>query len=306
MKSRLVGKWNNLKHKQLYLMLLVPLIYLVLFCYAPMYGVVIAFQNYNSFDGFFGSEWVGLYNFERFISQPDFWVLIKNTLIISLYSLVVYTVVPIAFALLLYEVQNKYVRRFVQTVTYAPYFISGVIIATMCYTFLDIDTGIITKVLALFGVKPKQYMYLPSAYYSIYVLSGLWQGLGWWTIIYMGTLSTVDPCLHDAATIDGASRLRRIWHINIPAILPVAVVMFIMAVGNIMSVGFEKSWLLMNTQNKPAAKTIATYVYEVSLVAQVRQFSLGAAVGLFNSVINIILLIRANFISKRITKTSLW
>ncbi len=306
MKKSLAKKWKKLRHKQLYLMLLIPIVYLILFCYAPMYGVIIAFQNYNSFDGIFGSEWVGFDNFVRFVSQPDFWILIKNTLIISLYSLVVYTIVPIVFALLLFEVHNKIFRRFVQTITYAPYFISGVIIATMCYTFLDMDTGIITKLLAAFGIAPKQYMYLPSAYYTIYVLSGLWQGLGWWTIIYMGTLSTVDPSLHDAATIDGASRIRRIWHINIPAILPIAVVMFIMAVGNIMSVGFEKSWLLMNPQNKPAAKIIATYVYEVSMKAQVRQFSLGAAVGLFNSAINIVLLIGANMLSKHLTKTSLW
>ena len=175
------------------------------------------------------------------------------------------------------------------------------------------DTGIITKLLAAFGIAPKQYMYLPSAYYTIYVLSGLWQGLGWWTIIYMGTLSTVDPSLHDAATIDGASRIRRIWHINIPAILRISLDACIQeyteqAAKKVME---EKqaervSILLMNPQNKPAAKIIATYVYEVSMKAQVRQFSLGAAVGLFNSAINIVLLIGANMLSKHLTKTSLW
>ena len=296
-------KFNSI---QLYLMLIPPLLYLLIFHYAPMYGVVIAFQDYSSFKGILGSEWVWFKHFEAFFSQPDFWILIKNTLIISVVSLVVYTILPILFGLLLFEVPHSGCRKVIQTITYAPYFISGVIVCTMCYSFLDADTGMIAKFFQFFGAERKQYMYDTSAYYAIYIISGLWQGLGWWSIIYVGTLSNVDSELHEAAMLDGAGRLKRIWHINLPSILPVATIMFIMSIGNLMSIGFEKSWLLMNEQNKPAAKIIATYVYEISLKSTLKQFSLGTAVGLFNSVINIALLIFANFISKKFTETSLW
>lgn len=303
----LSDKWAKRANSwQLYIMLALPLLYLLIFCYAPMYGVVIAFQDYSSFKGISGSAWVGFKHFQAFFEQPDFWILIKNTLIISVVSLIVYTILPIVFGLLLFEVPHAGSRKIVQTITYAPYFISGVIVCTMCYAFLDADSGLVAKFFQLLGAEKKQYMYDTSSYYAIYIISGLWQGLGWWSIIYVGTLSNVDSQLHEAATIDGAGRLKRIWHINLPSIMPVASILFIMSVGNLMSIGFEKSWLLMNEQNKPAAKIIATYVYEISLKSTLKQFSLGTAVGLFNSAINIILLIVANFISKKFTETSLW
>ena len=290
----------------LYLMLLLPVAYVLIFHYAPMYGVIIAFKDYSAGRGIWASPWVGFKHFAAFFEQPDFWVLVKNTLVVSIYSLILYTIVPIVFGLLLFEVPNKAAKRVVQTVTYAPYFISGVIVCSMCYSFLDADTGMLAQLFQALGAERTQYMYSTSAYYHVYVLSGLWQGLGWWSIIYVGTLSNVDPALHEAAIIDGANRFQRIIHINFPSILPVATIQFIMSVGNLMSIGFEKSWLLMNEQNKPAAKIIATYVYEISLKSTLKQFSMATAVGLFNSFINIILLIAANFLSKRVSETSLW
>ena len=217
------------KSRQLYLLLLPSLIYLIAMCYAPMYGIVIAFFDYIPAVGLKGSTFIGFDNFVRFFDSYYFGMLIKNTLGISIYSLVVNTIIPIVLALLINEVKNAKFKRVVQTISYAPYFVSVVVVVGMCCSFLDPETGVINAIIEMFGGEPIAFMGENAWFKTIYVLSGLWQGAGWWAIIYIATLSGVDPSLHEAASIDGAGRFQRIWHINIPALIPTIVTLFIMS-----------------------------------------------------------------------------
>lgn len=294
------------KSRQLYLLLLPSLIYLGVMCYAPMYGIVIAFFDYIPAVGLQGSKFIGLDNFARFFDSYYFGMLIKNTLGISLYSLVVNTIVPIILALLINEVKNAKFKKAVQTISYAPYFVSVVVVVGMCYSFLDPDTGVINSIIEMFGGESITFMGENTWFKTVYVLSGLWQGAGWWAIIYIATLSGVDPSLHEAASIDGAGRLQRIWHINIPALVPTIVTLFIMSVGSIMSVGFEKVYLMQNQMNIQSSDIIATYAYRVGLGSATKDFGFATAVGLFNTVVNLVLLISANYVSKKTTEESLW
>lgn len=293
-------------HIVLYLMVIPTILYVIIFNYIPLGGLIIAFKNYNSFQGIFGSPWVGLENFYHFITLPNFWSLIKNTLVLSLLSILFNTICPIIFALFLNEVKNKKFKKFVQTVMYAPYFISTVVIVGMLFAFFDYDSGIITEILVFFGMSRQNLLQNGNYFAVIYVISGLWQGLGWWAIIYFGTLSNVDPALHESAMLDGAGRLRRIFYINLPEILPMAIIMFIMSLGNVLNVGFEKVFLMQTADTLTVSEIISTYVYRVSFISQPAQYSYATAIGLFNSVINIILLASANALSKRVSETSLW
>lgn len=297
---------NIFKSWQLYLLLLPAVIYLIIFAYAPISGIILSFKDYDPVLGIIGSPWVGFEKFKMFFSSYYFKTTVLNTLIISVYSLVINTPLPIIFALLINEVRIGWMKKAVQTITYAPYFISVVVLVGMCFSFFALETGVINKVLSALGFGENSFMTDPAWFKTIYVFSGLWQGLGWWSIIYVGTLSNVDPALHEAATIDGATRFKRMIHINLPAIIPTATIMLIMSIGAMMSVGFEKVYLMQTAGTISASEIIATYAYKVSFVSSARDFSFGTAVGLFNSVINLVLLFGSNFISKKLGKESLW
>lgn len=289
---------------QLYILILPAFLYFFIFHYIPMYGVQIAFKDFLPSLGIWGSEWVGFEHFTRFFNSYYFWDLIKNTLGISVYELIVGFPLPIILALALNEAKDGLYKKSVQTVTYAPHFISVVVIGGMIIAFLSPTTGIVNHGLELLGFDPIPFMTDPKWFKTIYVMSGVWQSTGWGTIIYLAALSGVDPQQHEAAIVDGASRWQRIWYINIPTIIPTMVILLIMNVGNIMAMGFEKILLLQNPLNLESSNVIATFVYEAGLLDG--QYSFAAAVGLFNAVINAILLISVNYIARKTSETSLW
>ncbi|GHV26246.1 sugar ABC transporter permease [Clostridia bacterium] len=276
----------------------------VLFAYAPMYGVQIAFRDFKTNLGFFRSPWVGLKYFRQFVGLSNFRQLLRNTLMISVYSIVFGFPAPVILALLLNQLKYKKFKSVVQTITYAPYFISTVVLVSMLNIYLQPSTGFINNIVISLGGKPVAFMGRPEWFRSIYVISGIWQGVGWGAIVYLASLGGVNPELYEAAMVDGASRLRRLWHIDIPSILPTIVIMFILQMGNLMNVGYEKSFLMQNAQNNPVSEIIATYVYKVGLLNG--KYSFATAVGLFNSIINCVLVLSTNLISNKLTETSLW
>lgn len=256
--------WHKaLRNWQLYLMFLPVFLYFLIFHYFPMYGIQIAFKEFSGALGIWGSPWVGFVHFERFFNSNNFGEVLWNTITISLYSLVVSFPCPILLALMLNEVKSRFFKKTVQTITYAPYFISVVVLAGMIILFLSPQSGIFNMMREALGMEPINYMYEGKYFKTIYVLSGVWQSTGWGSIIYLSALAGIDPALHEAAVIDGASRLKRIWHINLPGILPTVCIMLIMNCGSLMNVGFEKVFLLMNDINRSSAEVISTYVYKV-------------------------------------------
>lgn len=289
---------------ELYLFVLPALIYLFMYCYYPMYGVQIAFKDFRIAKGIAGSEWVGWKHFIKFLGNPSCRALIKNTLILSVYTLVVGFPMPIIFALTLNELPVGRYKKAVQTISYAPHFISTVVMVSMLTMFLNKDSGIINKFIVLFGGEATDFMSKANMFPTIYVLSGIWQSLGWSSVIYLSALSGIDPGLHEAAMIDGASRLQRIWHINLTGILPTITIMLILQVGNLMTVGFEKAFLMQNPLNLASSEIISTFVYKMGL--QYQQYSYSTAIGLFNSVVNMILLVTVNKIAGKLSETSLW
>lgn len=289
---------------QLYAFAFLAFLSILIFAYIPMYGVVIAFQNFRPTTGFFGSEWVGFHHFRQFFNSHHFWRLIRNTLAINIYGLVAAFPVPIILALAFNEIKDGRFKKITQTITYAPHFISVVVFAGMIISFASPTTGIVNHFLGLFGIAPISFLQRPELFRHVYVWTGIWQSAGWGTIIYLAALSGVDPTLHEAAIIDGASRIQRNWYINIPSILPTIIILLIMNVGNLMSTGFERIYLLQNPMNRETADVIATYVYEIGLVQG--QFSFAAAIGLFNSAVNAFLLITVNKITKKVSEVGLW
>ncbi|PYI56965.1 sugar ABC transporter permease [Paenibacillus flagellatus] len=302
-------KWSAFKRSfrknwDLYLLISPVIAYFLIFDYYPMYGVQIAFKNFIAAKGIWGSDWAGFMHFERFFKSFYFWRLIKNTLGISLYSLLVGFPIPLLLALMINEVGSKPFKRFVQTVTYAPHFLSTVVMVGMILIFLDPRHGMVNLFVQWLGFQPISFITEPQWFKSIYVWSGVWQGMGWSSIIYLAALAGIDPTLHEAARVDGASRLRRIWHINLPGILPTVIILLILNVGHLMGVGFEKIYLMQNDLNKESSDVISTYVYTSGIVGA--QYSFSAAVGLFNSVVNFVLLVSVNYIAKKLNETSLW
>ena len=285
-------------------MFLPVLVFFLVFHYAPMYGVQIAFKKFSAVRGIVGSPWRGLYYFQQFFDSYLFGELIGNTLGLSLYSLAVGFPTPILLALMMNELRSERVKRVVQTITYAPHFISMVVMCSMIILFLSPSSGVLNRIIEILGGQSVYFMGKPEYFKTIYVLSGVWQNTGWSSIIYMAALSGIDPQLHEAATIDGASRLQRVWHINLPGILPTAVILLVMNCGSLMSIGFEKAFLLMNDLNRAAAEIISTFVYQRGLID--RNYSSAAAIGLFNSAINLVLLLGVNAIARRVSDTSLW
>ena len=292
------------KNWELYLLILPVILYFVIFKYGPMYGLQIAFKDYLPVKGFFESPFVGLKHFIRFFNSYNFWELIKNTLGISLYQLVIGFPVPILLALMINEVRIKWFKKTVQTVTYAPHFLSTVVLVGMLAAFLSPRNGLVNQIIQAFGGKAIYFMAEAGWFKTLYVLSGIWQNAGWSSIIYMATLANIDVEMYEAAAIDGAGRFKRLIHLTIPCILPTAIIILIMDFGKIMNVGFEKVFLMQNQLNIGASDVISTYVYTVGI--QGSQLSYATAIGLFNAVINFGLLIGVNKISKKLTETSLW
>ncbi|WP_318614776.1 ABC transporter permease [Sporosarcina sp. YIM B06819] len=292
------------KHWQLHLLIFIPLVFLITFKYVPMAGVVIAFKDYSVVKGIAGSDWVGLKYFEYFFNSPNFALLIKNTLGLSIYGLIVGFICPIILALALNEVQNARFKKFAQTLTYAPYFISTVIMVSIIILFLSPSAGLLNNILGLFGIEANNFLGNPSYFKSIYVWSDVWQNAGYATIIYLAALAGVDTQLYEAAKVDGANRLQKIINVDIPGILPIIIVLLILNIGTIMSLGFEKIYLLQNPLNINSSEVISTYVYKIGLLGA--NFSFASAVGLFNSIVNFILIISANTISKKFSSSSLW
>ena len=290
---------------QLYILLILPLLYFFVFAYIPMYGAQIAFRRFNPIDGIMGSPWVGMFHFMKFFRSYQFSRVVTNTITISFYQLAAQLSVPIVLALALNSTLSQIYRKVVQMVTYLPHFVSTVVIAGMILQLLNSRIGLYGTLMSMLGWQPVDILGKPDAFYHIYVWSGVWQNAGWSTIIYMAALANVDPELHEAAMIDGANRLSRVLKIDIPNILPTATILLILNTGHIMNVGFEKVFLLQNPLNLRASEVISTYVYKVGLTGA-SDFSYGAAIGLFNSVINLILISSVNAAARRLSLTSLW
>ena len=289
--------------KALYLLMLPSVIIFLLFTYYPMYGVIIAFKNFTPADGIFGSEWVGLQNFIQYFNSYQFGLTIRNTIVISLYTILVTFPLPIALALMCNQIRAKKFKKFFQVSTYLPHFISTVVMCGMLILFLSPSTGIISKLVGLFGFQLPNLMGSAAAFPHIYVWSEAWQHVGWDSILYIATLSSVDPSLYEAATMDGAGKWKKMLHVDVPALMPTVTIMLILRMGSVMSVGFEKVSLLQNTLNSSTSEIISTYVYKMGLISN--QYSLSSAIGLFNNVINLALLLLVNAISKKISDTSL-
>ncbi|MFA9456623.1 ABC transporter permease [Halalkalibacter sp. AB-rgal2] len=292
------------RHWQFYLLIIPPVLYFIIFKYIPMVNSIIAFKDYNVVQGIWGSDWVGLKHFQLFFHNPQFWDLIRNTFVLSVYSLAVGFPIPIILALALNEIKNGFFKKTIQMVTYAPYFISTVIIVSMLTLMFSPRLGIVNKILEYFGLESINFLGRPDLFRDIYVWSDVWQLAGYSAIIYLAALSSVDPSHYEAAKVDGATRLQKIIYIDLPSIVPVATIILILSVGNIMAIGFEKVFLLQNPLNLQTSEVIATYVYKVGLLNA--NFSFATAVGLFNSVINLILLVSVNAFARKFSNSSLW
>ena len=292
------------KYRGVYLMVVPVLAFYILFCYKPMYGALMAFQNYTPGAGIWGSEWVGFQHFTDFIHSSDFFRLVRNTLAVSLCGLVFGFPAPIIFAILVNEIRQKKFKRIVQSFSYLPHFVSLVVICGMIKTFVS-RSGVITVLLSkVFGVPQADMLANANMYLPIYTISSIWQGMGWDAIIYLAALSSVDGALYEAASIDGAKKFQQMIHVTLPAIVPTIVIMLILRIGQLMNVGYEKTLLLYNPLIYDRADIISTYVYRLAFEGQ--QWSYTTAIGLFNSVINFALVIFANSISKHVTDASLW
>ncbi len=291
---------------QLYVLLILPLAWLIVFRYAPMYGAQIAFRQYSPAFGIEGSPWVGLANFERFLNSPKFEPVIINTLVLSFYSLIAGFPIPIILALSLNQVKTRMFRNSVQMITYAPHFISTVVIVGMLFQFLHPRVGFTASLAQLLGQSPPNWMGDPGAFRHIFVWSGVWQEMGFGAIIYLAVLSTVDPALHEAAVVDGANRLQRIRYIDIPGLLPTAMVLLVLSTGRVLEVAFEKVYLMQSPLNLGVAEVINTYVYKVGLLSPILDFSYSTAIGLLKGVVGLLLLITVNHAARRLTDNSVW
>lgn len=292
------------RQKYMHILVTPTIIYFLIFSYLPMYGIIVAFKDFSFTKGILGSPWVGLSNFKSFFNSIYLWRLLKNTVLLSLYSIIFSFPVPILFALLLNEVNNKKFKNIVQTVSYFPRFVSVVIVVGMLHTLLSPENGMINGVLNKFGIDSIAFMQSSKWFRPLYVISGIWQSFGWTSIIYLAALTSISPELYEAAEIDGSNRFQKIIYISIPSIMPTIAILLILAVGGIMNVGFEKIILMYNPGIYEVADVISTYVYRKSILGG--EFSFGTAIGLFNNVVNFILIILANRISKIISEVSLW
>jgi len=285
--------------------MIIPVIaFFIIFAYLPLYGIQIAFKDFSAFKGIWDSPWVGFKHFERFFDSYYFWRLIRNSFLLGVYSLAIGFPIPIILALMLNEVKSNRFKKFVQTITYAPYFLSTVVIVGMLFIFLSPRTGLINHIIQAFGGDPIAFMTSAGWFKTLYVFSDVWQTAGWSSIIYLASLSGIDTQLHEAAKVDGATKLQRIWHINIPGIMPTIVILLILNLGSVLSIGFEKVLLMQNNLNMSGSDIISTYVYRSGILDA--QYSFSTAVDLFNSIINFVLLVTVNYVARKVNDTSLW
>ncbi|WP_422114778.1 ABC transporter permease [Brachybacterium sp. UNK5269] len=292
------------RYWQLWTMLAPAIGFVVVFAYVPMYGIQLAFREFDFAAGLTGGGWVGFKYFVQFFESPLFWDLMRNTVVISLATLILGFLTPILLALVINQILRSRVKRFVQTVTYLPHFISIVVVVGMLQVFLSPSSGLITRFLGIFGLDDINYLGSTSAFVPVYVLSDIWQHTGWNSIIYLAALAGVNTQLYEAARIDGASRLQIIRHVDVPALVPTMIILLILNMGGVLNTGFEKIFLMQNTLNLPVSEVIATYTYKIGILSS--QFSYSTAIGLFNTVINFAFLVLANQIAKRASDTSLW
>lgn len=307
-KSRIMEKIHSIKKEvklnyEIYLLLMPTFIIILIFKYFPMYGIQIAFKSFNPIKGISGSNWVGFKYFVLFLEGPFLWQIMRNTFTISIYDIIAGFPLPIIFALLLNHQKNLHYKKIVQTVSYAPHFISTVVLVGMLKIFTAPEGGLFNILIKKFGGETIHFMGVPDAFYHMYVWSGIWQNLGWSAIIYIGALSAINPELHEAAIVDGATIWKRIWYVDIPGILPTIITLLILKTGGVLSVGFEKAYLMQNAQNASVSEVISTYVYKKGLLET--QYSYSSAVGLFNSVINFTVLVIVNAISRKVSEISL-
>lgn len=293
-----------LHHWQLYVLMLPLIVFFILFKYVPMYGIQIAFRDFSPTLGFWNSPWVGLRHFQRFFSSPDFKIVIKNTLTISLLNLAFGFPLPIIISLLLNQVRARRYKHLVQNMIYAPYFISTVVMVGILQAFLSPSTGIINQILIKLGGESIFFMGEPQYFKAIYVISEIWQTTGWGTVIYLAALSGVSPDLYEAAVVDGATKWQRMIRIDLPCIMPTAIIQLILSTGKMFSIGYEKIFLMQNSLNRTVSEVISTYEYKQGILQS--QFGYSAAIGLFNAVINLVILLTVNYLANKYSETSLW
>ena len=306
-------KWFNKKtitkikaSRQLYMMFFLPLVWFAIFCYGPMYGLLIVFKDYRISQGILGSQWVGFKHFIRFFNDFYFFRIMRNTLLISVYGIIVGLITAIILAFILHYCDLKPFKKFAQTITYAPHFISTVVMVGMILQVLHPRLGIINIIIQSLGGKPISFVSIPSLFPHVFVWSGVWQHVGWSSIIYLAALIGVDPTLHEAAIVDGATKLKRAFYVDFPCIKPTILIIMILDIGGILSVGFEKIYLMQNDLNLDFSEVISTYVYKVGIYSSIPDYSYAAAIDVFNSFIGIILVVIANYAAKKMTETSLW
>lgn len=285
------------KYKLLYLMILPGLVYFIIFKYLPMGGLVIAFQDYQPFLGITGSEWVGFKHFIRLFTEPTFMMLLRNTLILFALNIVIFFPLPIIVALMLNELKNRHLKNWIQTIVYIPHFMSWVIIVSITYVFLTVDGGVINEMIASMGFKKISFLTSPEWLRTIYIGQIIWKELGWSTIIYLAAITVVDPQLYEAAEMDGAARLRKTWHVTLPAIRPVIITLLILKIGSTLDLGFEHMYLLLNSLNREVAEIFDTYIYTAGL--KNGQLSFSTTVGLFKGVVGLILVMASNKLAKK-------
>ena len=303
-KGTFYSRWFGRSMWQLYLFAAIPLAFVIVFCYLPMGGIVVAFKDYSVRKGIFGSDWAGLEYFEQLFKTPIFPTILKNTIVLSLYSLVVGFPFPIILALAFNELKNGRIKKVAQTITFAPYFVSTVVVVSILAQIFSYRYGVINAIIKLLGGEPVDFLGATGYFRPAYVWSGVWQGAGFNSVLYIAALAGIDVSLYEAASIDGASKFQKLWHIDLPGIRPTIIITLIMNTGSILSVGFEKVYLMQNSVNYGISEIIATYVYKVGV--EQAQFSFSTAVGLFNSVVNCAILLLVNWIARRCSETSLF
>lgn len=306
-KKKYTGYFSDIKTNwQLYVLILIPLAYIIVFKYVPMYGARISFIDYKPRLGYMGSEWVGLKHFIRFVNSTQFWPLIRNTLAISLYSLAISIPFPILLAVSLNYLKNERFKKTVQMVTYLPHFLSTVIIVSLIQLLFNTQSGIVNNVIQLINGEKVNILGLSKYFRHLYVWSGVWQSTGWGSIMYISALAGVDPQLHEAAIIDGANKIKRIWHIDLAGILPTVAIMTIMNLGSIISVGFDKTFMMQNPTNLEISEVLSTYEYKIGIGGGIPSYSYPAAIGLMASVVSFLMIMTTNKISKKLTEVGLW
>ncbi|WP_221761344.1 ABC transporter permease subunit [Salibacterium salarium] len=295
--KRIALKKSIKKNKWIYLMILPGILYFFIYKYVPMFGLIISFQDYKPYEGIMGSEWVGLEHFKRLFSDPDFWMIFKNTLILFALQIIIFFPIPIILSLMLNEVRQMYLKRSVQTLIYIPHFMSWVIIVSISYVLLTMDNGIVNGTLEAMGRQEVNFLLNPDWFRPMYVLQVIWREAGWGTIIFLAAISAVDVQLYEAARMDGANRFRQMWHITLPAIKGVIIILLILKIGDVLELGFEHVYLLLNASNREVAEIFDTYVYTAGL--KQGQFSYSTAVGFFKGLVGLVLVIGANWLAKK-------